>query len=143
MVEERTNTSGGGGDVEDGVYELTVMGKPGKFATAKSHYRLWKFGLVLEGKPKTITILLFPWESEELLLALGGRKEGKDTIWDPDKVDKKRIKAEIVHEADNNNKMRMKIKRAKALKSSSKEEEETEPEENSKEKTEDDIDIPF
>jgi len=143
MVEERTNTSGMSGDVEDGVYELTVMGKPGKFATAKSHYRLWKFGLVYEGKPKTITILLFPWESEELLMALGGRKEGKDTVWDPDKVDKKRIKAEIVHEAGNNNKMRMKIKRAKALKSGSKEEEETEPEESSKETTGDDSEVPF
>ena len=141
MVEERTNISGGGSDVEDGVYELTVVGKPGKFATAKSHYRLWKFGLVLEGKPKTITILLFPWESEELLLALGGKKDGKDTIWDPDKVDKKRIKAEIVHEADNNNKMRMKIKRAKALKSGSKTEEEEPAETTGGEST--DEEVPF
>ena len=143
MVEERTNTSGGGGDVEDGVYELTVMGKPGKFATAKSHYRLWKFGLVLEGKPKTITILLFPWESEELLLALGGRKDGKDMVWDPDKVDKKKIKAEIIHEKDREGKERMKIGRAKALKVSSREQEEEPEEGNSKEKTEDDIDVPF
>ena len=142
MVEERTNTSKMFEDVEDGVYELTVMGKPDKFATAKSHYRIWKFGLIYKDRPKTIKILLFPWESEELILALGGKKDGRDTVWDPDKVDKKKIKAEIVHEKDNQDKLRMKIKRAKALKSSSKEQEE-EPEESSKDKTEDDTEIPF
>jgi len=141
MVEERTNTAGMSLDLKDGVYEFTVMGKPGKFATAKSHYRKWRFGLILEGKPETVQILLFPWESEDLLLALGGRKEGKDTIWDPDKVDKKRIKAEIVHEKGNDDVIRMKIKRAKALKSGSKEEEETPAEEGTSEVS--DSEIPF
>ena len=143
MAEERTNTEAYE-TIEAGTYILTVIGKPEKIKTAKSHYRIWKFGLLYQDRPKTIKIFLFPWESEDLLLAVGGKKDGKDVVWDPEEVDKIKIKAEIVYKPDLNGKERMKLGRVKALQENNggkAKKGKTDPEENSN--PEDGEEVPF
>ena len=82
--------------------KLTVESKPEKFRTPSGNatYRKWRFATTVNGEKKTCEMLLFPWDAEELLLAIGGAKEGEEVIWDDDKVAGAIFNADIAHEAD-------------------------------------------
>jgi len=87
----------------EGHYEFTVERKPEKFKTpsGKATYRKWQFGTILNGQKKTFTTALFPWDSKELLLALGGMElENGQIEWDDEEVIGKKFTAEIVHLPD-------------------------------------------
>lgn len=85
--------------VPEARYNFTVMGKPEKFRAGKTTYRKWILITEIAGKRKEIHVNLFPWKSEELIIAVGGRKEGKDLVWDDDKVDGQKFVADLKHEA--------------------------------------------
>lgn len=85
--------------LENGKYEFTVLKPPVKKKTAKSTFRQWELGVVKDQQiTQKIQITLFPWESEGLLLALGGKKEGHEIVWDDTAVEGKYFEAEISSE---------------------------------------------
>lgn len=96
-----------------GGYDFTVEAKPEKFRTpsGKATYRKWRFGTFVNGEKRTFVKVLFPWESKDLLLALGGVEVENDEIeWDDDEVAGKRFTAEIAHEPDYNGKTQAVLK---------------------------------
>ena len=96
----------------EGQYTMTVNGRPEKRRTSggKTTYRIWKFKVITGGSTKIISILLFPWESEELLAALGAVEVDKHKWdWDDEAVDGKTIIANIRHVPDNNGDLREKL----------------------------------
>jgi hypothetical protein len=113
MVRETTNTE----RFElfpEGQYKFTVVGKPEKIKTGKTSYRKWIFSYEgYNGNLRKVSFIIFPWESEELLLAVGGNKVKGGVDWDDDQVDGKVIEADVVHEADNRGTTRAKIKNVK------------------------------
>lgn len=113
-MKERTNTSREGGftPIEEGIYHFTVLSKPDKFRTAsgKSTYRKWKFVTDVNGKRREVHIVLFPWESEDLLLFLGGKKIGNEVEWDPDEVEGVKFKALLQHKSYQGNDGKDKLK---------------------------------
>ena len=90
---ERTSVIQG---IQPGRYTLQVLNRPEKKKTAKSSYRVWDLGIV---EDKVVTskfkVFMFPWESEGLLLALGGKKDGNDIVWDDEEVTGKQIDADV------------------------------------------------
>jgi hypothetical protein len=109
---ERTNV-GKFNLVPEGNYTFTVLGRPEKIRTAKTSYRKWKLGIT-EKKLVTneITVFLFPWESKELLLAVGGKEEGNEIVWDDEEVDQKTFDADLKHNSYKDNNGEDKIKYA-------------------------------
>ena len=85
-----------------GEYSLTVSEAPQKKAASSGvGYYKWRFKTKLKGTPWQITMNLFPNESRELLLALGGEEKRAGSIeWDNEEVVGKMIKAEIYHVED-------------------------------------------
>ncbi len=97
----------------EGTYRLTVVGRPEKRRTSngKNTFRIWKFKTTVSGTPVTISILMFPYESRELLLAVGGKEIRPNEIeWDDEFVDGKTIIADLVHEPDKTGQLREKLK---------------------------------
>ena len=98
---DSTDTSSQFELIPEGHYKLKVVGTPEKFRTNKSTYRKWTFVASQDGiKGRKITAIFFPWESHDLLLALGGKKDegNKNTIiWNDEEVDGKIIEADIKH----------------------------------------------
>ena len=93
----------------EGHYEFTVEKKPEKFKTpsGKATYRKWYFGTIFNGQKRTYTKLLFPWDSKDLLIALGGIVcEDGGIEWDDEEVVGKKFIADVVHLPDRNNIMR-------------------------------------
>ena len=110
--------------IEEGHYNFIVEGKPEKFATKKTHYRKWKFNYFKDGVWQSETFILFPWESAELYLAVGGYIDDKGFAhFDPDKVSGKEIEADVVHEKDWQGTPRAKLKNIKAVEEGTKKEE--------------------
>lgn len=102
MTKERTNVS----RFElfpEGHYEFTVEKKPDKFKTpsGKATYRKWYFGTTIDGRHRRFVTALFPWDSRDLLLALGGVVcEDGEIEWDDEEVVGKKFRTEIVHSLD-------------------------------------------
>lgn len=81
---------------EDGRKLLQVMGTPAKRRMGTVTVRDWVFGIVENNEVvRKFKMMLFPWESESLLLALGGVKEKNEVVWDPDTVDGKMFSADL------------------------------------------------
>ena len=100
--------------LKEGWYAVTVEGKPEKYKAGKSYYRKWRFWLITE--EKKITLILFPWEQRDLLLALGGKEEENEKIsWDDDEVSGKQIEIKLSYQKCNDGKRRLKIEEAKAI----------------------------
>ena len=102
----------------EGHYRFAVIGRPEKFKTAsgKGTYRKWIFTTFEEGNIKTFKTVMFPWESNELLIALGGVVTGPGVVdWDDEEVDKKEFEADVVHEPDNKGQMRARLKNATSV----------------------------
>ena len=82
-------------------YIMKVLETPEKIPSGKTSYRKWKFAASLDGKTgRIITAIFFPWESYDLLIALGGEKDGSSltkVIWDDGKVAGKLFEADIKH----------------------------------------------
>jgi len=94
----------------EGRYFFTVVDKPEKRRTSsgKSTYRIWVLRCRELGR--NVRVLLFPWESKELLLAVGGEEISSENIdWDDETVSGKSFYADIVHEQDNNGNIREKL----------------------------------
>lgn len=109
-MRETTNTSKFP-KTPEGHYFFTVDGKPEKrrSGTGKSTFRIWK--LKCRELHRVISIILFPWDSKELLLALGGTEVMPDEIeWDDETVSGKSFFADVVHEEDNNGDTRERLK---------------------------------
>lgn len=101
----------------EGNYEFTVEDKPEKFRTesGKSTYRKWKLVTMIDGELKKFTTVIFPWESKDLLIALGGQPipEDPEVIEiDYDLVEGKKFLADVIHEKDNNGVLRAKLRNA-------------------------------
>ena len=86
-----------------GHYSLRVVDEPVKRYSEKSTYRIWKFATE---KGQQFSTVFFPWMAEELILALGGTKEGDEVVWDPETVAGKWIECDLIHEAEKSGKMR-------------------------------------
>ena len=117
MVRENTNTSQYA-LVQKGNYLLTVVGIPEKrrSESGQSTYRIWKFSYLKGSERYSFNVLCFPWESEELLLAVGGIKQDDGTVeWDDEQVAGKSFRADVVHRADNKGKMREKLENIQAV----------------------------
>lgn len=103
---ERTNTS----QFElkpEGHYRLTVLGTPLKKSTAKTSYRIWKFHYIKAGFDAEMSIVMFPWNSYDLLLAVGGEDEGGGVVkWDDENVNGQVIECDLIHEKDKNGVLR-------------------------------------
>jgi hypothetical protein len=86
----------------EGTYTFTVLSCE-KFRTVKSTYRKWKFQTTVDGELSQLWVNIFPWESKELLLALGGaEEEDKSITWDDEEVIGKKITATVYHAPDKN-----------------------------------------
>ena len=103
--------------VPEGRYKFTVIGVPEKRRTSsgKSTFRIWKLAGINEKKQafNNISILMFPWDSKDLLLALGGTLESEDSEiveWDDEEVDGKNFTADLYYEKDKNGKDMAKLK---------------------------------
>jgi len=115
MTRERTDVSNDFELFPEGHYRFTVVGVPGKYKTGKSSYRKWKLSYNAGGGIiKMTTFILFPWDSKELLLAVGGKEASDGSIdWDDEEVARKEIEADVVWERCNDDKVRAKIKNVK------------------------------
>lgn len=99
-MRERTNVNRYPLEAE-GPYTLTVDGVPEKRRSqgGKTTYRVWKYTYFKDGIQSKMTHTLFPWESKELLLVLGGEQVDEDNVdWDDDSVNGKTITVDVVHE---------------------------------------------
>ena len=98
---ETTDTSSSFDLIPEGRYKLKVLGKPAKYKTNKSTYRKWIFIASKDGiKGTKITVILFPWESHDILLAIGGTQNPdnpKKVDWDDDEVDGRQFEADLSH----------------------------------------------
>lgn len=97
-------------------YIFTYLGRSDKIRAGKSHYRFWKFSSIVNDTVKNLSVLYFPWEIEELGLALGGRIEMNEgvkpiLVFDSEKAveEKKEIMADVFH-IEIQGKMRAKLK---------------------------------
>lgn len=102
MAKQRDNVSGFS-LFPEGHYEFIVETKPEKFKTpsGKSTYRKWQFGTIVDGQKKTFKTPLFPWDSKDLLIALGGIVlENGEIEWDDEEIIGKKFVADIVHLPD-------------------------------------------
>jgi hypothetical protein len=100
-----------------GKYTFTVIGIPEKRKTSsgKSTFRIWKLkGINDEGIAfNNISILMFPWDSKDMLIGVGGTpSESNPEIvdWDDDSVSDKQITAELYYEKDKDGKDMAKLK---------------------------------
>ena len=111
MVIERTQTTRYE-MLPEGHYQFTIIAKPEKFKAGKTHYRRWQFAYITDdNQVKKTSFIIFPWESEELLLAVGGIKQQDGSVeWDDEKVEQRRIDTDVVHEEDNKGKTRAKLR---------------------------------
>lgn len=101
-MRETTNTSKFP-KTPEGHYHFTVDEKPEKrrSSSGKSTFRIWK--LKCQELHRVISIVLFPWDSKELLVALGGSEILPGEIeWDDETVLGKSFQADVVHEEDAN-----------------------------------------
>ncbi len=101
-----------------GRYKLTIIGRPEKRRTAsgKGTFRIWKIRLTIDGRQITKTILLFPWESIELLRALGAEEVEPNVFeWEDELVDGKQVVADIIHVKGKDGKAMEKLKNVKAV----------------------------
>lgn len=99
-MRERTNTKSQFELIPEARYGFTVLEKPLKFKAGKTTYRKWKFICQFEDKrTKDIWINFFPWDSKDLLMALGGQipDGGDDVEWDDDLVAGRQFSADLVH----------------------------------------------
>lgn len=98
----------------EGQYTLTVSEKPEKRRTfaGDKHFRIWRFTALESEQRRKISIVYFPWDSRELLLALGGEAlPGTTKVnFDYDTVKGKVIIADLVHEIDRHGVAREKLK---------------------------------
>lgn len=111
MGEEITDTTGFE-LIPEGTYTLTVNGVPEKRRTSsgKSTYRIWKFKTQVGAAMKVIRILMFPQDSYDLLIALGGEDVGSRQVkWNDEAVDGKQVSADIVHVEGTDGKKREKL----------------------------------
>jgi hypothetical protein len=108
-MKERMNTNT---LLPEGKYLLTVQGCPEKRRTATGGtYRIWKFNAKSETIEQALSVLMFPQDSYDLLIALGGVDVGKKTVeWDDEEVHGKRVIAEVYHESGSDGKDREKIR---------------------------------
>lgn len=93
---DRTNTTAMYERPPEGRWEFEVSSKPEKVKAGKTTVRKWKFR-VWADRERRLSITFFPWDSRELLLALGGKLEGQDVIWDDDQVEGLKFKANLNH----------------------------------------------
>lgn len=59
----------------EGNYRLTYLGRSDKMQSGKSHYRTWTFSFLEDEEIKKVSFRLYPWEAEQVTIALGGRYE--------------------------------------------------------------------
>ncbi|MCA9409532.1 MAG: hypothetical protein KC733_12635 [Candidatus Omnitrophica bacterium] len=91
----------------EGHYVLTVLGVPEKRSSGKANYRIWKFHYIKAGFDAEMSIIMFPWKSKELLLAVGGKEvENEEVEWDDELVNGKQISCDLIHEEDKEGVMR-------------------------------------
>ena len=99
----------------------------GEVKSGKAHYRLWKFGTVIDDEPKEFSVLLFPWEVADLLRACEQEETDKQNIfnWDPEDCESRQVRAELGYDDEE----RLKILRVKKVEKEEEEEQEEEEEE--------------
>src|SRR3990167_4777538 len=116
MTKERTDTRQFK-LLAEGTYTFTVEKKPEKFRTEKSTYRKWFLSYLDEmGGRRQFRKILFPWNSKDLLLALGGIEITPDEIeWDDTEVIGKIFKAIIVHRPDRQGTIREEFEKIQSL----------------------------
>ena len=82
--------------VEDGRYLLRVLGVPVKKRFGETPVREWSFEVSKDQiMIQKIKIIIPPWKSEGLLLALGGKKEKNEIVWDDSTVEGKYFEADL------------------------------------------------
>lgn len=106
-MKEITNTGGKYPLFPAGHYIFSVTGKPEKFKTSTGGtYRKWRFKTVDAEGTHEYTTVIFPWQSRELLIAVGGEEQGDEVAWDDEAVEGKQIECDIEHKKDRNGIMR-------------------------------------
>lgn len=99
-MKERTNIKSQFELIPEARYGFKVLERPEKFRAGKTTYRKWKFKCkVNEDKTKDVWINFFPWESKDLLLAVGGQlADGSDEVdWDDEAVVGREFSADLRH----------------------------------------------
>ena len=91
----------------EGHYVLTLKEVSERIPTPKTFYRKWLFSYDENGTQKEFSIIIFPWKSKELLLALGGTLVGGNTVdWEEKDVIGKVVDCDLIHEEDYQGDMR-------------------------------------
>lgn len=120
-MEERHPRRKRGELLPEGKYKFTFLGRSERFKTEKSFFQFWNFSTVVDGEIKQVSFFYFPWETEELKLALGGYidEETNEIAFDEEKAveEQREIFGEVKHEPDytDKTKMRMKLKNPKSV----------------------------
>ncbi|MBT9164943.1 MAG: hypothetical protein DDT23_00954 [candidate division WS2 bacterium] len=98
--------------IEEGTYIATVERTEKRKTPNGKPFRIWTFWIPLQPEgSRRVRILLFPGESKELLLSLGGVEVQKNKIeWDDEEVIGRRIRAYFHYQKDNDGKERLKLK---------------------------------
>ncbi|MBT9166901.1 MAG: hypothetical protein DDT19_00225 [Syntrophomonadaceae bacterium] len=98
--------------IEEGTYIATVERTEKRKTASGKPFRIWVFWIPLEPEgSRKVRVLLFPGESKELLLSVGGVEVQKNKIeWDDEEAVGRKIKAHFYYAKDRDGKVRLKIK---------------------------------
>ena len=83
--------------VPDGHYKFTVVGRPEKIKLEGGYAkRIWTLSWLdeLDNLHKR-KFHLFPSDYYPVVLSIGGKKDGSDTVWDDEKVDEKSFECDL------------------------------------------------
>lgn len=85
-----------------GEYKFWVAEVGERVSTTNSHYRQWKFKVVVDGETKEVNQNLFPFMAMPLLEALGYPNVKGSIDWDTEEVIGKQVQATVIFEKDKN-----------------------------------------